>query len=234
VPIYITEFTSDAIPRATINDTCFKSAFIVKTAIDLYDKVDCMGYWQLSDLTQEYQDANMILYGGNGLLSRHGIQKCGYFAYWFLGKLNMDILDCGKNHIVTAGTDNNYAVIVHNYKNLSNSYCTEYFKESKNYSYSELLDDTCPLHFKYLISGVHPGKYIIKKYTLNSRHGNLLGVVDELHCESYAGNEELEYLSRICVPQEQLSCVECTETLDLEATLEPLEVVLFTVSKHLD
>lgn len=232
VPVYLTEFSSDAVSRSTVNETCYKSAFIIKTAIDLCDKADALGYWLFSDLTQEHQDAAKIVFGGNGLVSRHGIRKCGYFAFWFLSKLGNKMLDRGKNYIVTMNADGGYSVIVHNYKNLSDAYCTEYFRLDEMIPGNKLFMDVCPLHFHYTMKDVQPGKYAVKKYTLNAYHGNLADLASELNCWELARDEEIEYLSRVCVPRQQISFLECEGELELETHLEPLEVILFTIDKN--
>ncbi len=234
IPVYLTEFTSAAISRVAINETCYTSSYIVKTAIDLHDKVNAIGYWQFSDITHEHEDASKIIFGGNGLISRDGIQKCGYFAFQFLSKLGDIMMDRGKNHMTTKNSDNEYSIIVHNYKNLSDVYCTEYFKKDEKVSSDNIFENMKPLHFRYAINDIQPGKYVIKKYILNSHHGNLADIVAELNCWEYACSEELEYLARLCVPQEQILCMECENSLEIEATLEPLEVVLFSIVKSLN
>ncbi len=233
IPVYLTEFNSSVVPRTMINDSCYKSSFLVKTAIDLFNRVDAMGYWQFSDLEQEHQDANRIIFGGDGLVSRHGIQKCGYFAFWLLGKLYNTVIDRGTNHITTEGPRDTYSIICHNYKNLSDGYCTEYFRSNKKIPDSMLFENIQPLHFQYTLTPVSPGRYVIKKYTLNAQYGNLADKIAELnHLEFAHTAEEIEYLSRVCVPQELFSVAESSNTaLTLEATLAPLEVVLLLIRK---
>ncbi len=231
VPIYLTEFGSDVVSRSTVNETCYKSAFIAKTAIDMCDKVDAMGYWLFSDLTQEHKDARKIVFGGNGLVSRYGIRKSGYFAFWFLSKLGGTMIDRGKNYIVTR-SDAGCRVLVHNYKNLSDAYCTEYFRAETMIPGKELFEDVKPLQFCYRLRDVQPGSYAVKKYTLNAYHGNLADLVSELNCWERARDEEIEYLSGVCVPRQRIEYMESEGELELKSTLEPLEVILFTVDRN--
>ena len=234
MPIYITEIGSDAVSRATVNETCYKSSFIVKNAIDLWDKVDTLGYWQFSDLTQEHPDSQKIVFGGNGLVSRHGIRKCGYYAFWFLSKLGTHQVDRGENYILTATNAGRYALLVHNYKNLSDEYCTDYFKLDTIIPGERLFADVRYMSFRYLLQDMAPGRYIIKKYVLNSEHGNLADQASELNCWELARSEDIDYLKSVCVPKQSIMYQDCDGALEIIAELEPLEVVLFTIERSLD
>ncbi len=195
------------------------------------DKLSIGGCWQFSDLTQEHKDTKKMVFGGNGLVSRQGIPKCGYFAFWLLSKLGTELLDCGENHIVTRTDNGGYAVLVHNYKCLSDAYCTEYFRTESMIPGDRLFEDVVPLHFDYTVGGVEPGQYTVKKYNLNAYHGNLADMISELNCWELAREEEIAYLSGTCVPRQRISSVRCEDSLRLESTLEPLEVVLFVADR---
>jgi len=230
-PLYITELGSDAVSRAAVNETCYKSTFIVKSAIDLWDSADAMGYWLLSDLSQEHPDSKKIVFGGNGLISRHGIRKAGYYAFWFLGKLGNRLVDRGANYIVTATDAGRYALLVHNYKNLSDRYCSEYFKLDTMVPGDKLFADIRPMRFQYTLEDLPAGHYMIKKYELGARHGNLADLASELNCWELARSEEIEYLKETCVPKQRIMYQECEGSLELMAELDALETVLFTLER---
>lgn len=231
VPIWVTELGSDALSRATVNETCYKSAFIVKSAIDLWDKTDAMGYWQFSDLTQEHPDSKRIVFGGNGLISRHGIRKSGFFAFWFLGKLGGGMVDRGENYIVTSTQSDRYALLVHNYKDLSDLYCSEYFKQDIVVPGDKLFADIRPMRFKYTLEDMTPGRYAVKKYTLGAKHGNLADLASELNCWELAKNEDIEYMKNVCVPKQKIMYHDCGGVLELAAELDAQETVLFTLER---
>lgn len=58
-----------------MNDTCFKSAYIIKNIIDNYDRLDAFGYWLLTDFHEEYLMSKNLFHGGLGMLAYQQIKN---------------------------------------------------------------------------------------------------------------------------------------------------------------
>jgi xylan 1,4-beta-xylosidase len=58
LPIYITEWASTSSHRDWLNDTCYRSAYIVKNILENYDDVGSFGSWCLTDTMEELPQDN--------------------------------------------------------------------------------------------------------------------------------------------------------------------------------
>ncbi len=233
---YITEWNVDFSNRNFLHDSCFKAPFILQTIIDSNDIVNGLGYWLLSDISSEYVDSDSLLYGGAGLINRSGIRKPGYFAYDFLSKLGCYLVKKGENHIITRHSDNEFEVLVFNYKYLSNYSLINYDYEKDLRQINNLLEDLENLSVTVQLRNVRKGKYSIKQYVLSSEHGSLLDEWIRLSAPENLHQSEVEYLRNICVPKRQIFKMNSTETGDLilNCNLLPNEIDFYFIRLELD
>ena len=61
LPIYLTEWHNTPSQQDLLNNTCFKSCYIVKNILENYDRLDCFGYWSLTDWMGEAPPAQGTL-----------------------------------------------------------------------------------------------------------------------------------------------------------------------------
>lgn len=233
---YITEWNVDYSNRNYLHDSCFKAAFILQTIIDSNDVISGLGYWLLSDISSEYIDSAGLLYGGAGLINRNGIRKPGYFAYEYLSKLGSHLIKKGENHIITRHSDNEFEVLVFNYKYLSHYSLINYDYEKDFRHINNLLEDQDDLSVTIQLRNVREGKYSVKQYALNSEHGSLLDEWIRLSAPDNIQQSEVDYLRNICVPKRQIYKTHSTETGDLilNCNLMPNEIDLFLIRLELD
>ncbi|MDR1584245.1 MAG: helix-turn-helix domain-containing protein, partial [Prevotellaceae bacterium] len=173
-PIFITQWNFDYTSRNYLNDSTFTASFIVKNVLENMDIVSTVGYWVLSDLTADYADIDHILFGGNGLVSINGLLKPSYYAYYFLSLLGEKLVEKGENYIITTNGGNDYQILLYHYCHPADYYClcgdTEVNKDNINGIFGDVLKKNISVCLK----GILPGKYRIKKLTLNSHHGSVL------------------------------------------------------------
>lgn len=233
---YITEWNIDISNRNFLHDSCFKAPFILQTIINSYDLVDGIGYWLLSDISSEYIDTSRILYGGAGLFNRNGIRKPGYFAYDFLSELGTNLIKKGENHIITRRNENEYEVLVFNYKYLSHYSLVNYDSEKDMFQINNLLEDFNDLDITVRLKNVGYGKFSVKQYALNSEHGSLLDEWIRLNATGNIRQSEVDYLQNICIPKRQIYNLQSTSTqeLILNCHLLPNEVDLFLIRREID
>lgn len=233
---YITEWNIDFSNRNFLHDSCFKAPFILQTTIDSYDLVTGLGYWLLSDTSSEYTDSGSLLFGGAGLINRNGIRKPGYFAYDFLSKLGSSLIQKGDNHIITRRSENEYEVLIFNYKYLSHYSLINYDYEKDKMQISNLLENQDELDVTIQLKNVGIGKFSAKQYVLNSEHGSLLDEWIRLNASENIRQSEVAYLHNICVPKRQILNLKSTDSgeLIINCHLLPNEVDLFLVRLELD
>lgn len=131
-PVYVSEWNSMAIFAVPVHDEKYSAAFILKTVLDLNNKLDGYSFWCLSDIYEESIQLNKPFFGGYGIITVDGIPKPNFWAFKILSKLYDKRLDVAfrTNELVeyAAFTDGeNLQVVVYAQ---SNDYCE---KQSYNY-----------------------------------------------------------------------------------------------------
>jgi beta-xylosidase/AraC-like DNA-binding protein len=169
---YVTEWNVDYSNRNYLHDACFKAPFQLQTILDCQGQIDGVGYWLLSDISSEYGDSDSLLYGGAGLINRNGIRKPGFFAFDFLTSLGGHLLHKGDNHIITRHSENEYEVLVFNYKYLNHYALVHPEREKSLRDLDAQLEDQEDLVVSVVLRQVVPGRYSVKQYILNSEHGS--------------------------------------------------------------
>jgi len=160
--IIISEWNSTVSNRNYTNDSCSKAAYIIKNVIDSIGKVDKLGYWMASDISGEYLDTDLLLQGGTGLISKNGMKKPSFYAFYFLEKLSENMVQKGNNYIITKNSNNSFTMICNNYKHFNNSYL---LNTEENISLDELeniYENENELNISFSILNSSSGRYRVK------------------------------------------------------------------------
>ena len=86
-PVYLSEWNNTPSQQDLLNDTCYKSCYIIKSIIENYDRLDSFSYWSVSDLMSESALPDTMLFGGLGLFTMNGLPKASYYALYLLSRL---------------------------------------------------------------------------------------------------------------------------------------------------
>lgn len=228
--IHVTEWNSTISHRQPSNDTTFKGAFIVKNIVDNFDETSSFGYWLASDISGELKDSKTLLFGEMGLISANGLKKPGFYAYEMLAKLGSKLLKKGDGYIVTSKSSFNYEIITYNYKHFDRFYCLNEEAAIGYDQYYNIFEDAKELEFNLNLKGIKKGRYRIKKYALNRKHGSIFDEWQKMNAIYNIKKDEIEYLKQICVPEQTVFYTENAEELRIESVLEPHEVNLFEIT----
>ncbi|MCQ4927835.1 hypothetical protein NE466_09860, partial [Veillonella parvula] len=85
-------------------------------------EVDLMAYWHALDSYSDYYDADNVLNGDSGMISRDGIRKPSFYAYVFMNRLLPNVIKKDENSIITTNGRDRYVIACHNFKKLSAQY----------------------------------------------------------------------------------------------------------------
>jgi beta-xylosidase len=231
---YITEWNIDFSCRNLIHDSLLKASFILQNAIDSIDQVDVLSYWLASDISAEYTDSDAPLFGGPGLISRHGIRKPAFYAYQFLSKLGDKLLSKGNGYIVTAKSEHEFTAILFNYKYINSRFRFADQIRNMSGSFSGYLEDLENCFFSLEIHNIAAGRYKLRQHILNSHYGSVydtwlgLSAVENLQCS------ETSWLERTCAPSLRIDFLETKGSLTIGCDLEPNEVRLLELSLILE
>jgi beta-xylosidase/AraC-like DNA-binding protein len=233
-PFYITEWNFGFSCRSHIHDSLFKAPFIIKNSIDVINNIDVLAYWLASDISAEYADSDAPLFGGPGLISRNGIRKPAFFAYQFLSKLGGRLLSKGDGHIITAKSDDEFVIILFNYKYITSRirFMEQLWYVSGNLA--DYLEDAEKCSFSAEIRNIKSGRYKIRQHILNSYYGSVYDTWMGLSAVQNLQNSETEWLERACFPHLRIDFLTAKGSLVIDCELEPNEVRLLEINRILE
>ena len=234
VPIWITVFGPDIRTRNYMNDSCYQATFIAKNTIDLIGLVDVIGYWQLSDIGTEHTDTTRILFGGTGIISKHGLKKPGFTTLKRFASLNAMLVDKTGNLLMTTNGINTYSIVLYNYAHFTDLYC---LSEGENITYDNvytMFKDAATKDIRIRLGGLQKGRYKLITTTLNREHGSLFdewlryGVLDGLQ------PHDIRYLRDIVHPHRMVRYLACEDgTMDLTLQMLPHEIKFLRLIREL-
>lgn len=231
VEIHVTEWSSTISNRNVLNDSCYKGAYIMKSIIDSIDMTDILGYWVGSDIFSEYFDSSPILFGGCGLLSKDGIKKPSYYAYYFLNFMGKYLINADGNSIVTTNGHNNYYIACHNYRHLNYKYYLKSENEVELENLNQLYEDNGMLQLNYQFTNVMNGRYKIKTYAINEDNGSVQEEWRRMGLNNQLTKQEVDYLKRICTPFIQIREYEVkNQVLNFEVKIKAQEIQYLHIS----
>lgn len=231
--LYATEYSTHISSRNYINDSTYQAAFIVKETLDNFSAVDALGYWTFSDISIEYGDSADILFGGNGLMSRNGIKKPSYYAFFLLKKLGDRLIGKGDHYIITAESDQSFQILAYHYSYFNERFCNNPKEFEILRNPSSAFEPLPPLDLTFRLSGLRDGTYTIRQSTVNQNHGNILHEWLRMDTPRDLSNDEIDYLKQISIPDLKISKAEVSDTLELSCHLTINNIILFEIDFHL-
>ena len=190
--LHITEWNASALNKNLIHDTAFVATFIVDNVLKTLGKTHSLGYWTFTDLYEEIKVDSSEFHGNFGLISKSGLKKSSYYAYYLLSKLGNEIVDQGEEYIITRDGED-IQVLAYNY-----SYFNELFMNGDTSALSNTkrydVYKSKPLkEIDISINGIN-GKYKITRYQLNRDFGSAFDQWLRLGTPENMTKEEVDYL----------------------------------------
>lgn len=223
--ICITSWSDTLLRTNLMNDSCYRGADIIKNMIDCFGAAGLLAHGIPSDVAYTEKQQGYALFGGEGLLSKHGLQKPSFYAYGFMQRVGRYYLNRDAHSIVFGNGESNYQILCHNRKRLNH----HYYLAERQLSWEHMqdyFDDLLPLELFYQFTNLKNGTYVIKSRSVSPSFGS---VQDELHRmvedESvYIHSNDLDYLRQIAVPKVRIRICTVTDgTMILPVALEANE-----------
>ena len=233
LPVYITEWASTSSHRDWLNDTCYRSAYIVKNILENYDGADSFGNWCLSDTIEELPFSNEEFHGELGLFTYNGIKKPAYYAFTFLNKLMDTLLEKGPGYFVTSNQKGDYAVIFYNYSHVSPLYAQGVLFNVTFLERYNAVIDTKSLEFDFILSQIENGKYILTEQIVNREYGSAFDEWVRMGGLPLNTEEEIDLLKGHSMPKLNKVSMEVTNnSLNYYASLKPHEIRLVLINRQ--
>lgn len=231
MPIYLSEWNNTPSQQDLLNDTCYKSCYIVKNILENYDRLNSFTYQALTDLMADGALPDKLFFGGLGLYTVNGIPKASYYAYTLLNQLGDQFLGRGDGYFVTKN-NRSYQIMLYNYKHFNYLYANgERFDMTENDRYT-VFADAEPVAIGLTLSDMQPGTYKISETYVNRTHGSAYDQWTAMGALEPTTSEELELLKMASRPgfYQSLVNVGSDKILELNATLELLEIRLINIT----
>lgn len=228
--IFLTEWNSTAWHRDLCSDTTYKSAYIVKNICDNMDRIEGLGYWMLSDFSNEMFPSENLFHGGLGLYTHNGIKKAGFFAYDFLSKLGNELVERGKIHYVTKSKES-YQILICNYCHYDSIY-SGFDTSLINLTDRSKVFEGNEINVQIIIDNIDSGDYKIKTSKINSASGSAFNEWVNIGAPSIMQKEELEYLKSKAIPSFFIKYKNLNKRYEEVISLEKNEVVLIELVKN--
>ena len=233
IKLYVTEYSSFVNSHNYINDSAYTAAFIIKEAMDNWEYVDMFGYWLVSDISIQFEDAPEILFGGNGLLTRSGIKKPSYYAYYFLNQLGNFLIEKEKNYIITTDTNQNFQILVFHYGYFNEQYCENQSTYKLLRYPSSAFEDLPPLELTFNLKCIPSGTYTIRKHTISQNQGSILYNWLKMDTPSELAKKDIDYLKNVSIPDVNITKKEISGSLELTCQLKPNNIVFYEINPWL-
>lgn len=229
--LHITEWNASSYNRNLIHDTCFVAAYIVSNVIRCLGEMDSLGYWLFSDIQEESKAGISPFHGGFGLMSKDGLKKPSYFAYYLLGKLGDHIIDHGSDYMVTK-TGDDIQVIFCNYAYFDNLFLSgdiSALTYTNRYAVYEAKPDK---EIEVNVRGL-TGAYKVARYMLNREHGSVFDKWVEMGAPENMTQEEIRYLQGVAYPKMDVTYIDVNGVYEEKMQIPVHGVGLITLEKQL-
>ena len=226
----ISEWSNSVSNRTMIQDSCARGTAVINFVQGMSRLVDMMGFWHGTDAVDVFYDTKKLIYGGGGILTKDGIKKPSFYAFYFLNLLGGELLKVGTNYIMTKDSSGKIVCLFYNQRAYSYYY---YFKnETEQKDLSKLFQSEEKIILEMELSHMeHDGEYLIKEEVVNSSYGSIQDEWKILGNQEELGKPEIQYLKSICVPKIFMKHFICVEgKLRFHVELEPHEMRLIHIS----
>lgn len=225
IPIYLTEWNNSPSQQDLLNDTCFKSCYIVKNILENYDRLQSFAYWSLTDLMKDAPLPENQFFGGLGLFTTNGLPKASYNAFCLLRKLGNRFLSRGDGYFMTKDASS-YQIMLYNYEHFSHLYANgERFDMTETDRYTVFAERT-PIKIHIQISNLKDKCYRLTEIYVNQENGSVFDAWINAGAIEPASADDVSYLATSTHPgrHQQILHADSDGTLAFDVTLKLLEV----------
>nr|WP_256366463.1 helix-turn-helix domain-containing protein [Terribacillus sp. AE2B 122] len=226
---WITEWNSNFDSKDLLHDTCYMAAFIIKSVLENHNKVSGMGYWTSTDIFEEQKQEKHLFHGGFGLMTYNGIKKPAYHAMYFLSKLGVEIIDQGKDFILTKKGDS-YQLLLFYYVHPNLLYRSFDYSELHLTDRDQVFEKKSAKYRKFIIQNLN-GRYRVHKRFVNKKAGSSYDSWVDIGAPLHIEEEGVAYLKSRAEPGYEVTEFETTGDYTVECVLQQHEIQLFEFKK---
>lgn len=232
LPIYLTEWNLTISHRDLINDTCFKSCYMIKNLLENYDRLDSFGYWCLTDFIEELPLPDNLFHGGLGMFTYNGIPKAHFNAFRFLSHLDDTLIGKGDGFFITKGYDR-LTILVYNYEHYSKLFATGFMSNISDKNRYAPFTEMNTAQFMVQFDDIPFSKCLIKEMYINQRQGSSYDAWIRMGAQPLTKDDDVKLLRHHSQPGMYLHQDNIENNrLTLHIKIDPLEVRLIEIEFH--
>lgn len=193
-------------------------------------EVDLMAYWHALDSCSDYYDADNVLNGDSGMISRDGIRKPSFYAYVFMNRLLPNVIKKDENSIITTNGRDRYVIACHNFKKLSAQYVFSEEEKITVETIDNYMENDESLKLQFRLENVKDGDYLVKIHMVNKENGSAQDIWKRLQYSKNLARDEMQYLEKSAIPRMEMKNVHVEGgVLELENVLMAQEIRLLDI-----
>lgn len=228
--LHISEWNFTISNRNVLNDSCNQGAYVLKNCIDMNGEVDLMAYWHALDSYSDYYDADNVLNGDSGMISRDGIRKPSFYAYVFMNRLLPNVIKKDENSIITTNGRDRYVIACHNFKKLSAQYVFSEEEKITVETIDNYMENDESLKLQFRLENVKDRDYLVKIHMVNKENGSAQDIWKRLQYSKNLARDEMQYLEKSAIPRMEMKNVHVEGgVLELENVLMAQEIRLLDI-----
>lgn len=230
LPIYLTEWNNTPSQQDLLNDTCFKSCYLIKNILENYDRLDSFAYWSLTDLMGEAPLPEKMFFGGLGLFTKNGIAKPAFYVLSLLNRLQGVCIGRGPGWFAVR-EEAGYKILLYNYRHYTDLYASgEQFLVTYEDRYN-LFEPTQTLEVHIRIEEVKNGDYLVQETSVGRKSGSVYDLWLETGALEPVDPATMELLKHKSAPMITNYVLRADEhVIEADAILDMLEVRLITIT----
>jgi xylan 1,4-beta-xylosidase len=168
VPIYLTKWNITFSRDDLINDSCFRSCYLMKNLLENYDRLDGFGVMELSDLNDVFHMNEGVFHGGCGMFTNNSIPKSTYNSFLMLARMDGEMVTKGDGFFITRQAGK-IAMLIYNYKHYLEMSHT--FDLMSDIGRNQLKNEN-QVAFNVEFVGLKGESCIVKEFYINRNHGS--------------------------------------------------------------
>lgn len=230
IPLILSEFSFGVGSRNYMHDSVFHAVFLLYNVLNNYKEYKGMGFWRLSDLSEEYKDINTPLFGGNGLVSVDGLKKPVFHAYKLLTYLGNNVICSGPNFFVTTKGSESIQILIFNYAHPSSVSLSQLGTSILPNQVNDLFIDVSEKYYRFKLDNVLPGRYRFKTHHLNKDFGSVLDHWVKLGTNFRLNKSELDYIQYLSRPKQSIEYTNVENQILIEGKINTNEIKLIHIN----
>lgn len=238
LPLSLVYWSSTMWDQDLGNDTCYKSAFIVKSCLENIGSVVCVNSNIMIDRQDERENFSNPFYGDLGNCNYMGIPKASYYAYYMLSRLMPTLLAQGNGYAVTSSEDRkDIRILLYNYGHYDlEMHLNKVLPREEQLTIDRYcgFQDPGVQSFQLYLKNLEEGDYDEEIYIINREHGSSYDIWRKIGAPQVLNKMQADYLIRASEPgyhYEKLRINKERETL-ISVALDVHEVRLICLAKR--